>query len=236
VSVLEVERAGDGVAVVTLNRPEKRNALSIELRERLAEAFAELAADEELSCLVLTGAGSAFCSGMDVGQFGGDRANKERLVASSGAAFDGVRTCALPVIAAVNGPAVAGGFALALLCDLRIAADTARFGFAELPRGIPPSFPAVRAVLAPALAAELSLTGRLLDAEAALEAGIVSEVVPAQALEGRARALAAEIASAPRAATLETKRRILLDRDHGFGPLFADEAEVFRQALLGEES
>ena len=77
----------EGVALVTLQRPEKRNALSIDLRLELADAFGRLADDEEVGCVVLTGAGSAFCSGMDTTQFGGDRANKERLVESSIAAF-----------------------------------------------------------------------------------------------------------------------------------------------------
>ncbi len=112
---LEVERDG-AVAIVTLDRPEKRNALSIELRELIAERFAELASDDEVACAVLTGAGSAFCSGMDTTQFGGDRAHKERLVECSVAAFGAVGSFPKPLIAAVNGPAVAGGFALAPCC------------------------------------------------------------------------------------------------------------------------
>jgi len=79
---LSIERTGR-VALVTLQRPEKRNALSIELREELARAFTSLAGDDEVACAVLTGAGSAFCAGMDFTQFGGDRANRERLVESS---------------------------------------------------------------------------------------------------------------------------------------------------------
>ena len=84
---------------------------------------------------------------MDVTQFGGDRAHKERLVETSVACFRAVGNCAKPVVAAVNGPALAGGFALALLCDLRLAAEEASFGFPELPRGIPPSYAAARAAL-----------------------------------------------------------------------------------------
>jgi enoyl-CoA hydratase/carnithine racemase len=229
---LTIERDG-AVAIVTLNRPEKRNALSIDLRTDIADAFAALSADDAIGCIVLTGAGTAFCSGMDTTQFGGDRANRERLVATSTAAFEGVRNCARPVIAAVNGPAIAGGFALALLCDLRVAAQTARFGYPELPRGIPPSYAAARAVLPASVAQELCLTGRILDAREAHRLGIVREVVDDDVVV-RSLELAQRIAGLPRQAILETKRRTLLERNHLWGFLFEDEERVFRQALLGE--
>jgi len=229
--LLSIERRED-VALITLQRPEKRNALSIDLRVELTDAFASLGDDSGVGCIVLTGAGTAFCSGMDVSQFGGDREHKERLVETSTGAFEAVGSCPTPVIAAVNGPALAGGFALALLCDIRVAAEAATFGFPELPRGIPPSYASARAAMAPALAAELSLTGRVFDAAEALRLGVVNEVVAdGEALE-RAMRLAGEIASAPRAATLETKRRILIDRERDFGPLFAEEIRLFRETLL----
>jgi enoyl-CoA hydratase len=125
--VLSIERR-EGVALVTLQRPEKRNALSIELRLELADAFGRISDDAEVGCVVLTGAGPVFCAGMDVTEFGGDREHKRRLVESSTRAFEAVGRCLRPVVAAVNGPALAGGFALALLCDLRIASDRASFG------------------------------------------------------------------------------------------------------------
>jgi enoyl-CoA hydratase/carnithine racemase len=228
--LLQLERDGE-VAVVTLNRPEKRNALSIDLRLEIAEAFEKLSDDDGVGCIVLTGAGSAFCSGMDTSQFGGDRAHRERLVATSTAAFDGVRRCRRPVIAAVNGPAIAGGFALALLCDLRVAAASARFGYPELPRGIPPSYAAARAVLPATVAQELCLTGRVVDAREAQRLGIVREVANGNVVE-RAVELAQRIAGLPRSAILETKRRTLLERSHLWGFLFDDEAETFKRALL----
>jgi enoyl-CoA hydratase len=228
--VLRIERDGD-VAVVTMNRPEKRNALSIDLRIALADAFAELSEDDGVGCIVLTGAGSAFCSGMDTTQFGGDLANRQRLVETSTAAFDGVRTCRRPVVAAVNGPAIAGGFALALLCDLRTASATARFGYPELPRGIPPSYAAARAVLPATVAQELCLTGRIVEAPEAQRLGIVREVTAGEVV-ARAVELAQRIASLPRTAILETKRRTLLERSHLWGFLFEEEERVFRHALL----
>jgi enoyl-CoA hydratase/carnithine racemase len=229
--LLSIERR-DQVALLTLQRPEKRNALSIDLRVEIAEAFARLGEDDGVACIVLTGAGTAFCSGMDVTQFGGDRDHKRRLVETSTAAFETVGSCPRPVVCAVNGPALAGGFALALLCDLRIAASSASFGFPELPRGIPPSYASARAVLSPALAAELTLTGRVFDAAEALRLGVVNEVVPEGQSVERSLQLAEEIAAAPRQATLETKRRILLDRERDFGPLFAEEARLFKETLL----
>ena len=223
------------VALVTLQRPEKRNALSIDLRLELADAFGRLAEDRSVSCVVLTGAGSAFCAGMDTTQFGGDRAHKQRLVDSSRSAFGTVMRFPKPLVAAVNGPAIAGGFVLALYCDLRLAAESARFGFSELPRGIPPSYAAALAGLPEPVARELCLTGRLMEAPEALHHAMVCEVVPDGAVVERALAVAAEIGAKPLDVLLEVKRRILLAADHARGPLHADEDRVFRAALLGEE-
>ena len=132
--LLSLERR-ENVAIVTLQRPEKRNALSIDLRVELAEAFGALGGDGEVGAVVLTGAGPAFCSGMDTTQFGGDRAARSVWSRPASPAFARSAGVRKPVIAAVNGPALAGGFALALLCDLRLAAEEASFGFPELPRG-----------------------------------------------------------------------------------------------------
>ncbi len=231
--VLSIDRDG-GVALVTLSRPEKRNALSIELREELGAAFGELSADKGIGCVVLTGAGSAFCSGMDTTQFGGDREHRRRLVESSTLAFEAVGDCHRPVVAAVNGPAMAGGFALALLCDLRIAGTEASFGYPELPQGIPPSYAAARAVLPATVAQELCLTGRTVQAPEAKKLGIVREVATGDVVE-RATHLAGRIAELPRDEIVETKRRTLLERKHLWGFLFDEEKRVFRRALLGEE-
>ena len=230
--LLSIDSA-EGVAVVTLRRPEKRNALSLDMRVQLADAFALLAEDEQILCVVLTGEGSAFCSGVDTTQFGGDRRNRERIVNTSLAAFGAVARFPKPLVAAVNGPALAGGFVLALHADLRLAGETARFGFAELARGIPPSYAAARAALAEPLARELCLTGRLLDAREALACGLVAEVCTADRLMPRCLELARSIARLPRWTVLEIKRRFLIEADHARGSLFADEERVFRAALLG---
>ena len=197
--LLSIERREE-VALLTLQRPEKRNALSIDLRVELSEAFGRLGVDDGVGCIVLTGAGPG--------------------------------SCPRPVVAAVNGAALAGGFALALLCDIRVAAATASFGFPELPRGIPPSYASARAAMGPAAAAEITLTGRVFDAVEAQRLGAVNEVVGEGQSVERALVVAAGIAAAPRQATLETKRRILLDRERDFGPLFAEQARLFRETLL----
>jgi enoyl-CoA hydratase len=232
--LLSLERRDD-VALVTLQRPEKRNALSIDLRIEIAEAFSSLGDDGEVGAILLTGAGPAFSSGMDVTQFGGDREHKERLVETSIACFRAVGNCPKPVVAAVNGPALAGGFALALLSDLRVASESASFGFPELPQGIPPSYASARAALPANVAAELTLTGRMLDAFGALKLGIVSSVHAPDQLMPRALELAGRISAGPRGALAATKRRILLDRERNFGHLFDEEERALREALLGDE-
>ena len=216
----------DAAALVTLNRPEKRNALSIQLRLELAEAFAQLQADESVAAIGLTGAGAAFCAGMDVTEFGGDRAHKELLVVSTARCFQAIAHCTRPTVALINGPAVAGGFALALLCDIRVASPAARLGFPELGRFLPPSYGAAAGALPPALARDLCLTGRLLDAQEALALGVVSRVEDGrQALD--------ELAAAPPTATAEVKRRILQHRAGASADeLLADEERMLRAALL----
>jgi enoyl-CoA hydratase/carnithine racemase len=228
---LLVERVG-GVMRLTLNRPRKRNALSIELRGLIADALADL--DPEVTgAVLLTGAGPAFCAGMDTTQFGGNRGHRELLVESSLSCMRAVGECPVPVIAAVNGPAVAGGFVLALAADVRVAEPAAVFGFPELPRGIPPSFAWARAALPAALARELCVSGRLIDARTARADGVASELAaPGRAAE-RGLEIATEIAGRPRVAVTETKRRILLERERLYGFLFEEEERTFRRALLG---
>lgn len=232
--LLSIERHGE-VALVTLQRPEKRNALSIDLRVELADAFGHLSTDQDVGCIVLTGAGPAFCSGMDTSQFGGNLEHRRRLVETSTLAFEAVGECRRPIVAAINGPAIAGGFALALLCDLRIATRNAFFGYPELPRGIPPSYAAARAVLPATVAQELCLTGRIVKSDEALKLGIVREIVRDDVL-ARGLELGERVAHLPRDAVLETKRRTLLERRHLWGFLFEDERRVFKRALLGTHS
>ena len=227
--MIEVSAPADGVAVVKLNRPEKRNALSIALRTQVADALDALAGDAAVNCVVLTGAGSAFSSGMDVTEFGGDAANRRSLFESSERLFGTVARCPVPILAAVNGPALAGGFVLALLCDVRLAGLRAQFGFPEVGRYIPPSYAAARAALAPGIARWLCLTGRIVDAGEARRFGIVGEVVDDSRLEGRAVEIGAAFGTVGRV----TKQRILMDHERLLFPLLEEETRVLRKHLLG---
>jgi enoyl-CoA hydratase/carnithine racemase len=221
---LTIDRTG-AAALVTLNRPEKRNALSIELRLALADALAKLAGDDSVAAIGLTGAGSAFSAGLDVSQFGGDAAHCELLVESSVRCFRAIAECARPTVALINGPAIAGGFALALLCDIRVASPGARVGFPEVGRFIPPSYAAAAWSLPAAVARDLCLTGRTLDAHEALALGVVSRI-------SAGREALDELAAAPAPATAEVKRRILQQRA-GASPeqLLADEERMLRAAV-----
>ena len=216
------------MATVTLDRPEKRNALSIELRFELARTLAGLGRD--VRATVITGRGSAFCAGMDTSQFGGD---SRGLVESTEAWFEALRGHPRPLIAAVNGPAVGGGFVLALLCDIRVAGESARFGFPELARGIPASYGAARAALPRATAAELALTGRIVGAEEALRLGIVSAVVADEAVLSAARERAGWIAGLPERGVATTLEWVRSDRGDPTALLAAEHA-AFRAALLGD--
>jgi enoyl-CoA hydratase/carnithine racemase len=133
-----------------------------------------------------------------------------------------------PAGAFVNGRAIAGGFALALLCDLRVAGVQARMGFPELGRYIPPSYAAARAALPPALARELCLTGRVIEAAEALDRGVVQRVGTLEDAIG----LASDIAVAPRAAVREIKRRALMEAASSWLPLLEEEKRALRAAVL----
>jgi enoyl-CoA hydratase len=214
-------------ALVTLNRPTKRNALSVALRDALADELERLAEQDQIRAIGIAGAGPAFCAGMDTTEFGGDAEHRRRLVDSSVRMFSALAQCPQPTVALVNGPALGGGFALALLCDVRCAGSSARFGFPEVARGIPPSYAAAASALGPALASDLCLSGRVLNAEQALAAGVAS----------RARAdigVLAEYAEAPAEVGREIKRRIVAHRDGcSIAGLLADEARVMRAAITG---
>jgi enoyl-CoA hydratase/carnithine racemase len=220
----------DGVCTITLERPEKRNALSLELRMTLAEVLNEAGADADVTATVVTGAGSAFCAGFDMSQFGGDEANRRAIAETTEAFFSALVEHPKPLIAAVNGPAMGAGFALALLSDIRLASETATFGFPQVLRGIPPSYAAARAVLPPALATELCITGRLLDADEAKAVGLVSEIVTAASLVDRAQTLARELA--PPAIASQVKAHARAEAEQTWLPLLEREKLALREAVL----
>ena len=184
----------DLVAVVTLNRPERRNAISGKLLAGLRDALAELDARADVRAIVLTGADPAFCAGLDLselGQPGGPFAG-----ASSGAVIPELTT---PLIGAVNGAAVTGGLELALACDFLVASDRATFADTHARVGVMPGW-GLTVALPEAVglrrAREMSATGNFIGAPTALEWGLVNHVVPHDDLLGFSRRLAADVASA----------------------------------------
>lgn len=230
-SSLVLTTSADGIAVVTINRPEKRNALSIDLRTQLADEFDRLGADEDVAVVVLTGAGTAFCAGMDRSQFGGDEAHKKALYETSARVFESIVRLPRPTIAAVNGPALGGGSALAASCDVRLAAPTATFGHPEITFGVPPSYAALLLLGLPdQLAREFAFTGRIVGAEEALSLGIVraihDDVVAA------ANELALQMTKHGRV-VLEQTKRIMIDAGGGVAERAWDaEMKLFRSVLF----
>lgn len=205
----EVLVASEGaVRVVTINRPAKRNALHIGLRRELATTFARIGTDPDAGVLVLTGAGTAFCSGMDTSQFGGDDDNRRALFESSYGLFESLRALPKPVIAAVNGPALAAGFGLAALCDIRIAGPGATFGMPEVSLGFASSWGTLKRVLPDQQARRMAFTGETIDARTALAWGLVMEI--AEDPLARARELAAAMAVNP-VRGLEASKRLMIE-------------------------
>jgi enoyl-CoA hydratase len=189
-----------GVALVTLNRPDRLNALSSPLVEELHAALDAVAGDEAVRVVVLTGAGRGFCAGLDLKEPMGDGTVVGGLRAQERIAGLMLKLRALPqpVIAAVNGAAAGGGLALALASDVRLASEDARFNVAFVKLGVSGADMGVSHLLPRIVglghASELMLTGRLVDAEEAARIGLANRVVPAGALLDEAAALAAEIA------------------------------------------
>jgi len=207
---IEVDVGTSGVATITLARPDKRNALSIALRDEVSEAIGALALDAAVKVIVLTGAGDVFSAGFDLKEFRalGDPAHAARLWASSDRFHHAVLACPLPTIAAVNGPALAGGFDLAILCDLRLAASNATFAHPEIAFGDVVYGP-LHELVGGAVARELALTGRAVDAAEALALRLVSAVVPPADLPAAVERWAGMILQAPRELLLRTKQKIV---------------------------
>jgi len=206
---LEVSVPEAGVVTITLNRPAKKNALSVALRDEMVGTLAGLAEDEGVSCIVITGAGDTFCSGFDLAEFNvGDEEFQRELWASSDRFHHALLRFPLPLIAAVNGPALAGGFDLAVLCDLRIASHTARFAHPERSFGDVVYGP-LHDLVGGGVARELCLTGRPVGADEARELGLVMQVVARAELAGVAQDVARRIAAFPRDFTIRTKAKII---------------------------
>ncbi len=229
--VLIVEREAP-IAIVTLNRPDQRNALSAELRLAIGEAFRTLEADPEIRAVVLTGAGPAFCAGMDLKEIGGGGegvSGYELSVAGQTEMREGIAGFSGPVIAAVNGAAATAGFELALACDLIFASRDARFLDTHARVGMLPGWglsQRLPRLIGIARAKEVSLSGNALTAERAYEWGLANRVCEPETLVDEACALARDMCSCVPDVMEGVKR--LIDEGHSmlFDDAMAHELEV----------
>jgi enoyl-CoA hydratase len=214
--LVKVERPFAGCAIITLNRPRSRNALSRALRRELVRAFEALNEDADARVIVLTGAGDAFCAGLDLAEF--SAASAPRVDVVPDAAEDPVLAmarCGAPIIGAINGPAVTGGFELALACDLLIASTRASFADTHARVGVMPGWglsQRLPRLIGAQRAKELSLTGNFLAAAAAESWGLVNRVVEPVELLPQALALAKDMLSVVPEMLIAYKRLI----DDGF--------------------
>ena len=201
----------NGVATLTLNRPDKRNAISYELITELLRALDEVK-QSPARVLILTGAGKAFCSGMDledlkslIGRSAEQSMKDSRTMAS---VFRSLYEFPKPTIAAVNGAAIAGGTGLALLCDFTLAVPEAKFGYTEVRIGFVPGIVSTFLLrqVGEKIARDLLLTGRIFDAEEALRLGLITRIVPQEELMRRVRELAAQLIESSPLSLAYTKR------------------------------
>ena len=194
---LLVERR-DRVAIVTINRPEKRNALNIKTREEGAALLEELRSDDSVRVVVITGAGDkAFIAGADIAEFAGRTASMQRDVMTGRSLFTAIDSFPKPVIAMINGYCLGGGCELALACDIRIASENASFGQPEMNLGIIPGGGGTQRLtrlVGEGKAMELILTGEIIDARTAFSIGLVNHVVPPDQLEAKTMEIASRIA------------------------------------------
>jgi enoyl-CoA hydratase/carnithine racemase len=237
----------DHVVTLTLNRPDERNAFGThEFCAALVDAVERANCDVQVSCVILTGAGSAFCAGGNVKKMlatGGiglaenpaaTRANYKRGIQRVPLALWDLEA---PSIAAVNGPAIGAGCDLACMCDIRIASEKAKFAESFLKLGLVPGDGGawlLPRIVGASMAAELTYTGEMLDAQRALSCGLVSRVVPHEELLPTARALAARIAANPPQA-LRLSKRLLRESQHARLPDILELSAAF-QALVHESA
>lgn len=236
-SVVLLERPGEGIALLRLNRPERLNALNMALRESLAAHFAELAADDTVRCVVITGDEKAFAAGADLAELV-ERTPTDPAFAKTRAAWTAIAEYRRPIIAAVSGFALGGGCELAMHCDIIIAGQGAKLGQPEVKVGIMPGAGGtqrlVRAV-GKFAAMRWLLTGDLLSASDALRLGLVSEVVPDGEVLQHALQIAARIAALPPLAVAAIKKTVLLGADLPLEAALRLESESFQMLFATED-
>jgi len=206
--LLEIE---NGIAIITLNRPEKKNSLNRAALTTLFNHIDEAGSNDDIRAAIITGSGNSFCAGLDLGAFG-----KEELIDVRGDGrilIDVMLACRKPIIGAINGYAITGGFELALLCDFLIAGEKASFADTHVKYGLHPAWgitQILQRIVGRPMAKQISFTGEFVTAQKALSLGLVNEVVPNQDLLPRAKEIAGAIAAANQEALATVKK--LIDR------------------------
>ena len=227
-----------GVAEITLDRPDRLNALTFASYEELTGTFAALDREDDVRAVVITGEGRAFCSGGDVEDIIGELFSRDMkgmlaFTRVTGALIENIRKVRKPVIAAVNGTAVGAGAVVALACDLRVASDKAKLGFIFPRVGLSGADMGASYLLPRVVglgrASELLFLGEVIGAEDALRIGLVNRVVPHEQCLPTARELASKLASGPAFAHGVTKQ--MLESEHGMTLAAAIEAEAQAQAI-----
>jgi len=225
-----------GVMTITLNRPEAKNAVNLAMAQGIAAAMDELDQNDEIRVAILTGGGGTFCSGMDLKAF-----VSGEVPFVPGRGFGGLTEAppAKPLIAAIEGYALAGGCELAMVCDLVVAAESARFGIPEVKRGLAAGaggllrFPRQ---LPYRVAMELALTGDFMDAERALNLGFINQTVPEGEAISAARALASKIAANGPLAVKLSKQVVRDSEDWSTDVMFSKQQDILQPVFTSEDA
>lgn len=197
----------DKVATITIHRPDKGNALTPDVLDEMTRLFAELAARQDVNVVVLTGGERSFSAGFDLNEIRKlEKVSNEAYTALFHRAYRAILFCEQPVIAAVGGPAIAGGFDLTMMCDIRYASTRAKFGQREIALSLTPIMDPLWRIIGLGRAKEVALTGRIYDAHEAERMGYVSKVFPEGELLTSVSAIAREMAGFDRGCLAETKR------------------------------
>lgn len=238
-----LEAKHGGIATLVMNRPDKLNALNIDLASALSEGLSRIAEDESVRVVVLSGAGRAFCAGGDLGLIGKSRASGatkelEPLLRAGMQIVVKMRMMPQPVIAAVNGAAAGAGMNIALAADMRIAAEEAMFGqnFAKV--GLFPDYGGtyfLPQLVGPAKAAELFYTGDMIDAKTAFKLGIVNQVVSAAQLEAEVKNLAGKIAQGPPLAIRAVKKTLFGSQKKALADALENEVQEQMRCFFSED-
>lgn len=220
----------DRIGIITLNRPDRRNAISIKMRREISHILSLWKEDHDVGAVIITGSGSTFSAGFDLGEFKEPNLYLD-LFQSSCQYHRDIWYFPKPTLAAVNGPALAGGFDLAKLCDIRICSPEARFGHPEI-RFAPTLYTPLKWIVGAGWARDLCLTGRFIDAAEAHRIGLVSEVVDGKILMERSLELIKTILAAPSFVLHKVKKFFIRNDTLGFEESFAIEHDATFQEFL----